>query len=80
MTDWISLNSLTRTENGGKAATITLADTAKVLIESSPSHQDVRVETDEHIVSVQLAEDYRLDRILVDDVAVWSRYVPQTTD
>lgn len=78
MSEWISLDTLSQTDDGGKTASLTLADTAKVLVESSPSHRDLRLETDDHIVSIRLTDEYRLDRILVDDVAVWSRYVAQT--
>lgn len=73
MAEWITIDSLTSTESGGMALSITVVDSVELHVEASPQHRDIRILGEEGtVLKVRLAEDWTLHDILVDDVVVWT--------
>lgn len=72
MPEWITLDEFhRRRETSGSILDATIADTVEIHIEASAEHRDIRIVDSEHVIKVTLDENWKLSRILVDDVDKW---------
>lgn len=51
----------------------TESDTTDVIIDTSPEHRDIRISDGEQVLKIRLAQDYTVQNIYQNDVALGNR-------